>query len=374
MALANKAIQQRQGHEAISDFRVAGCGVMSSEGSQAAATLDTPPLLASALAALSTVRGDIKDLCLSLDQSIRKVIEPVGISFSPSTWRKEVKRVFVHLNKDYRTELVTDIMHSARKLKQQKGLDYIFERITAAREAETRIVVLLEELTEFRRENREHISYPDIVYLAGHTARFNEALNLVRQNIADASTHLQEWRLYLELLASPSYDVKAAIYFLRNTVSQEDNVHAAKGILACLADLYDQRQEMSANEASIGTRTVHLLCACESSTPPSAYDENMRTLQHIKEQLQAQVLAQGTLLDEFSSYVKSASSTPQALVSFKYPEGLSLERLRVGHLEHQKIIHSLNNAKEVYEPLETALKEILKFLQNKFAASDGEAV
>ena len=82
-------------------------------------------------------------------------------------------------------------------------------------------------------------------------------------------------------------EVKTTIDALYQTVPQGANTTAAKAPLAHLAELHEQRLELSAKATSTATRTYHIFQSHGDSLPQAVVDSHMSDLRSIYDDLLA---------------------------------------------------------------------------------------
>ncbi|KAH9858479.1 hypothetical protein C2E23DRAFT_879971 [Lenzites betulinus] len=326
--------------------------------------------LEGALASVSEVNTDITALVLKLDRNLRGAMDPVGFSHRPKDWRRGVRKVLTSLNQDYRSDVRTDIMRSARKIKQQRGIKYLFERIIEGRQAATRITSILTEIKALRDNNLVRLSTTDVTHLNEHMGKFEWAWELVGEGTAAATHRLEEAKLCLMFLGRSAAEVREDIQFLHHPVPQSANVNAAKPVLALLAQLYEQRVDLAVRASIIATPLCHAICCHRFFVPLSVFHKGLTDMKDIQRQLQAQETAQQSFLDDLQTYLDAAASTPEVLDRLDYPQALPLAQLRNGDAVHKAIIDDMNEVQQIYEPLEESLVHILGFLRKKLAVHE----
>ncbi|KAH9893361.1 hypothetical protein C8Q73DRAFT_530200 [Cubamyces lactineus] len=270
-----------------------------------------------AVTSLKQVQDEINSLVLRLDDSVRRALNPLGFGFRPTEWTREVRKVFRELNREYRYEARQDIIRNARKI-SRRGVKFLLERIVEGKHMVDTVTTLLAEFQDLRRAYSVQSYNCDKASLVDYVDKFERAFELINEGVSKSANRFLEWKDYFFALDKPLVEVKTMIDALYQTAPQRDNATAAKAPLAYLAELHEQRLELSAKATSAATRTYHIFQSHGDSLPQAVVDSHMSDLRSIYDDLLAHQRPLSDTLQAFEvrnrSRLKPSVIDPPALI------------------------------------------------------------
>ncbi|KAI9059348.1 hypothetical protein FKP32DRAFT_1679791 [Trametes sanguinea] len=321
---------------------------------------DAIPLVV-AIAEMSKTNSDIELLSRKLDSSVREILEPLGFGFKPERWASEAGKLLFETNREYRLKARWDILQGARVISRM-GVKHLVERIVASKRMANTVAKSFADLQDLSHNHGGFYGEFDLIYIVENIAKFEKGLQLVKEGVARAADSFNHWKTYFLVLDHTQSDVKEFIQTLYIVPPQGRDTRSAKPLLSRLAKLHDERLELSARARSIATKAYYMFALNQVSVVGANYE-----LRDIHQRLEGQQSTVTDTLSEFEIYATAAASSPDTVVSWRYGEALSTDRLRRSGLEFKEILRILQDVEEVYEPLNEALRLVIANLKSKLA-------